>query len=427
MQSYPALSEQVGSQRMEEDSEATLVEIFESHSNETEGEIQEDEADLLQSSLFALTTHLAQIQFRLRQVVDAKPQDKEQLLKSLEEFAFEGVNSKNLLNQVIENNYLEKVKAQRIQQTQLTQQLKHQIRQLKHYKRGISKECALNHLLHNLRVKEELENQLKVQIVDLERFITYMKSKDTHKTQYKLYDFIQQTFAFLQMFAHINFNITNYFKSYKNNCNHWGDLRAKLELAVINVKNLIHSNKDKNTIAKAVRKDLANSIRDLMQHGLKSSNLVPFLSCFSDLPPVHSWDIILEYYTLRNEHYLNTAIEKLSRSFDLEIAGMKQDQKGHLLVAIEMIISTHVPYKRSSDSKFRAFVCAGLNSNRLVNWLHLIFHCGKIIETRYYPWSYVAKTRYHDGLMTLDTLTGCKFDLPVDLDVRKFRFCEVFN
>lgn len=41
--------------------------------------------------MIALTTHFAQVQFRLRQIVDAPPQDKELLLRDLEEFAFRGI------------------------------------------------------------------------------------------------------------------------------------------------------------------------------------------------------------------------------------------------------------------------------------------------------------------------------------------------
>lgn len=50
----------------------------------------EEEQDLLNSSLLALTSHFAQVQFRLKQVVHAQREDKEQLLAELEEFAFRG-------------------------------------------------------------------------------------------------------------------------------------------------------------------------------------------------------------------------------------------------------------------------------------------------------------------------------------------------
>lgn len=51
----------------------------------------EEQQELLNSSLIALTSHFAQVQFRLRQIIDAPAQDKEILLQDLEEFAFKGI------------------------------------------------------------------------------------------------------------------------------------------------------------------------------------------------------------------------------------------------------------------------------------------------------------------------------------------------
>lgn len=52
----------------------------------------EDEHEQLHSSLLALTSHFAQVQFRLKQIVhgQSEEKDKEKMLKELEEFAFRG-------------------------------------------------------------------------------------------------------------------------------------------------------------------------------------------------------------------------------------------------------------------------------------------------------------------------------------------------
>lgn len=50
----------------------------------------EDEQDQLNSSLLALTSHFAQVQFRLKQIVHAQSDEKERMLLELEEFAFRG-------------------------------------------------------------------------------------------------------------------------------------------------------------------------------------------------------------------------------------------------------------------------------------------------------------------------------------------------
>ena len=51
----------------------------------------EEEQEILNVNLVALTSHFAQVQLRLKQIVDANPEQKEDLLKELEEFAFRGI------------------------------------------------------------------------------------------------------------------------------------------------------------------------------------------------------------------------------------------------------------------------------------------------------------------------------------------------
>lgn len=170
------------------------------------------------------------------------------------------------------------------------------------------------------------------------------------------------------------------------------DLRARLELAIAKVKETIATAENQNTtdhgdyfsdaesspttcnvkVATAVRKYLATSIRDLMQHGAvaagQNDSIVPFIGCFprrSANPTndrVHAWEIILHYYNLKNgDRFNSTPARKLSQSFNLEISGASLTSSKHnMLCAIGSIISTHTPYKRSYDSHFKAFICAAL-------------------------------------------------------------------
>lgn len=392
----------------------------------------ENEKDFLQTSLFTLTTHFAQVQFRLRQVVDAPFEDQEELLKSLEEFAFTDVNLLDGNNRV-GDDLLEMIKKRRNQQRILLGRLKSQLRHLKEFDiQARRAEMTWNQLVKHLRLKENLEEQLRTQIVDLEQFIEHLKTVDT-KCKCKrtrksfrtfLFEVVDRIFSFLQMFALLHFTWgSNCFTTNSDRINQWADLRAKLELAIIDLKNKLYANENQQEITLSVRNSLATSIKDLMEHGTKSQCVLPILGCFSQTPPTHGWDIILFYYHFqRGDEYNSSTVQKLSRSFSLTIAGVSpRNSKKNLLCAIEEIISTHSRYKRSHDSHFRAFVCAGLNARRLVAWLNLIFHCGRVIETFYYPWSYVATTRYQDSLRSLDVLTPHKFDLPVDLDVRRFQ------
>lgn len=89
-----------------------------------------------------------------------------------------------------------------------------------------------------------------------------------------------------------------------------------------------------------VRKKFAVTLQKLVQHGLRSVNetrhLVPFIGCFAnfqvngetrdyaeeDYTEMHAWELILEYYNLKNgDYYTETPAQKLSQSFNLEITG----------------------------------------------------------------------------------------------------------
>ncbi|KAL0268746.1 UNVERIFIED_CONTAM: hypothetical protein PYX00_010568 [Menopon gallinae] len=358
-------------------------------------------------------------------------------------------------------------------------------------------------LVNPLKMKEQLVIQLKTQIVDLERFIDFLQgdseawnapeglnslkekkcdcshvgseqtkqqklqkrsesscrgqhtftAADRKEIKDKTINMIRRAAALLQLFAVSQFGCgasTIRMNSLKKSMkvHHWGDMRARLELAVVNVLALAsegdyqeaceYSSDSESVSANcdvrmttAVRKQLAVSIRDLMQHGLisagQNTSLVPFMGCFStksrDLPSMHAWELILKYYELKNGARFNsTPVRKLSQSFNLNIVGSKAiSNKQNMLGAIGNIISLHTPFKRSNDAHFKAFVCAALNSRKLVIWLRLIFRCQPLIEMFYEPWSYVAKTGFEDSLQSLDKLTHIKFDLPVDIAVHQFQ------
>ena len=188
-------------------------------------------------------------------------------------------------------------------------------------------------------------------------------------------------------------------------------------------------------VASLVRKELAVAIRDLMHHGLISgggrNSIVPFMGCMSSKSTagcgggrsiIHAWDIILKFYALKLGHEYNAAPDrKLSQSFGLDLSGSSSGNKQSLLATIGQIIGTHSPYKRSSDAKFEAFICSGLNKRKLIHWLRLILRNQTILEAYYSPWSYVSKTGFDDGFKTLEILNTFVFDLPVDVAIKQFQ------
>uniref|UniRef100_A0A182VX45 RUN domain-containing protein n=1 Tax=Anopheles minimus TaxID=112268 RepID=A0A182VX45_9DIPT len=138
---------------------------------------------------------------------------------------------------------------------------------------------------------------------------------------------------------------------------------------------------------------------------------------------MHAWELLLVYYNIKNgDRYNSTPARKLSESFNLDIVdGRPLSNKQSLLSAIGSIVALHSPYKRSYDSQFKAFICAGLNAQKLTQWLYLIFQCKELVSSHYSSWSYVANTGFRDALKTLDRLTQYRFDLPVDLSIRQFK------
>lgn len=343
---------------------------------------------------------------------------------------------------------------------------------------------AVGNIVNPIKMKEHLVNQLKTQVADLERFIEFLqndvleckscaccqhhstaKQKFTDSTGRELKDsinMVKRAASLLQMFALLQFgcgdiktsSVPHHFRKndLKNpmKVNHWGDVRARLQIAVSHILDLVEidhemsgdyrSDTDESPsvacnvkLTYAVRKHLAMSLRDLVQHGLTSNleqqnSLVPFMGCFSRKShyiedSMHAWELIMMYYTIKNgEQYNTTPARKLSQSFNLDIVGgTVVSNKQSLLSTIGTILSTHSKYKRSNDSHFKAFVCAALNCNKLVTWLKLVFQCRQLIHMYYFPWSYAIQTGFQDALHCLDALTSIHFDLPVDLAVRQFQ------
>ncbi|BES95249.1 RUN domain-containing protein [Nesidiocoris tenuis] len=182
----------------------------------------EDQYELMNSSLIALTTHFAQVQFRLRQIVEAPPDEKETLLKNLEEFAFRGIpemeNSFGNMRLTKNDSDLEEALVQqRTKQTELIDQLKNQLADLESYAyeagegdlptnvvierqkiiidqlKGLINlepddvakmpadelrkyvDNAVGEVMIPLKMKEQLVGQLKTQLADLERFIQFLQ------------------------------------------------------------------------------------------------------------------------------------------------------------------------------------------------------------------------------------------------------------
>lgn len=102
----------------------------------------------------------------MRQIVDAPPEDKEDLLKSLEEFAFRGIPDVGMVRDRMDGASLaEAVRLRRTQQQELIEKLKSQLSELERYAfesgdSSVPQDIVLEHqrvILNELKMRMNLE------------------------------------------------------------------------------------------------------------------------------------------------------------------------------------------------------------------------------------------------------------------------------
>ncbi|XP_077591105.1 RUN domain-containing protein 1 [Stigmatopora nigra] len=497
----------------------------------------EDEQELLNSSLLALTSHFAQVQFRLKQIVHAQSDEKEKMLTELEEFAFRGCphvvgcgpRDAGHLHSTSEREKRERLEAQREKQKDLIIQLKTQLDDLEHfaYQEGsydslpqsvvmerqkviidelIKKldvnlnedigdlspeelrrrvDAAIAQIVNPARVKEQLVEQLKTQIRDLEMFINFIQDEvgnpllsDGGRCQQPLpsssegggkrrvdpaqaqkmretgLQLIQRALTVLQMFAASQFGCspgqTPPSWSQGSEGRDYAPLLRRLEASVDKVRvlgsrrqpgpdHVVHygghsAAGPRDELTTCVRKELAPALKDLLAHGLVSPSqtvslvLAP-ISCLlprrsAGPPAAHPWELFVKYYQGKNgKAFAESPARQLSQSFDLPVAGapVGVTPKQSLLWAVHTVLKEHGRYKRGPDTEFKALVCMALNEQRLVSWINLLCKTGSLVHPHYLSWSYMAQTGFEGALRTLGRLSHLKFDLPVDLAVRQLK------
>ncbi|CAF3756799.1 unnamed protein product [Rotaria sp. Silwood1] len=241
---------------------------------------------------------------------------------------------------------------------------------------------------------------------------------------------------------------------------HFGDIRAKLEVAIEKLLSTVrltntysrHNHRDngdddnssittsdneeedyeQNAIVLAVRQDLAPTLRALLEHGLYETNYSTALAvwgCFSTRAnysaandTMHAWKLFLKYYDMKHgNEFANSPARKLSESFSLDVVGGKPITiKQCLLSGIDNIVKLHEKHNKSMDSCFKSFICYALNEKKLVSFLRIILKTVPLIENYYQSWSYTKTTGFHDALHSLDRLTSIDFHLPINVSVRRF-------
>ena len=189
--------------------------------------MMESEDETRDNTLIALATHFAKVQFRLKQIVSADGQRKEDLLKELEEFAFQGCPGSMTYDTAAagENGSTE---AQRQRRSDLMEKLRDQLRDLEECARSVENEgsgedegrsgrgtdlAQKQHLIieelrrrfdlqfgdlesmsteevkkevskavKGIESKKDLVTQLTTQVSDLHRYIAYLRDDQTHRS-----------------------------------------------------------------------------------------------------------------------------------------------------------------------------------------------------------------------------------------------------
>lgn len=492
----------------------------------------EEEQEMLSSSVFSLSSHLAQVEFRLRQILKAPPEEKDAMLKELEEFTSRGVPDTRAAPQGSSGEpscgeclELErKMRRQRTRQSHFIEKLKAQLKELERFaaesseiggkqhrsliehlrseidrslEEGCHQPLSADELRHQINCavrqyadrqlsKDEIISKLQAHIDDMQKFIklmkneeikgnaktktgtknvgkpensfdkTFSKTKINDDLRTETINLMRKASTLIQIFTVSQFGCSpntnrRYDRKSSTIVTHWGNLRAKLEMSIDAVLHLVSRERPSQSIidsydseseeggiiitdaplTTAVRRHLAVNLRDLLQHGLigpESTSLVPFIGCFpvrrsSSSRMTHIWELILRYYDLNDgDRFNSTPARKLSQSFNLEIVGGTAiTNKQSLLSTVGSILASHMPYKRSYDAHFKAFVCAALNVHKLVVWLNIILKSRSLIDSYYSSTSYVVNTGFQDALQSLDRLTSYNFELPVDLAVKQFQ------
>ncbi|KAM3726318.1 RUN domain-containing protein [Dirofilaria immitis] len=239
----------------------------------------EEEQERLNSSLLSLSTHFAQVQFRLKQISKADASERDRLLKELEDFAFRGCTDLRLERQkrspLMDNGKKCSMDQQKEQQKILIAHLKQQLEDLEKYayesgegdlpiaevmarqKAVIDKlhekvqldleldkmsrsdlqkkvDEALKKLMKPIKAKEQLVEQLQAQIVDLERFIGYLQTEASERLPNSI-----SSLPIVPTKKSSFMNLIKFNQKFERNQlkqtpqgSHYGDERARIELAV---------------------------------------------------------------------------------------------------------------------------------------------------------------------------------------------------
>ncbi|XP_003374527.1 RUN domain-containing protein 1 [Trichinella spiralis] len=373
----------------------------------------EDEQEQLTSSLLALSCHFAQVQFRLQQICKAPTEEKDRLLRELEEFSFREcpdiLEAKRLLD------------PKRVSDVSWSLRFIVQFVMIFAFMQNLHSTHSDKLNIDRQQLKEvQLIEQLKQQLNDLEAFAYErgegdLPSSKIIEKQRAVIDHLQQLMPLnLNQFERLSSEelqseVNQALKKLVNPIKVKEQLVQQLQTQIVDLERFVEflqgssAAQPNDTIRNALAKKKPNPVG-------KDSGIFATLDLRAALEiSINEMVEICEQYDLSSDAGANR------RSLT-----MSQSEVTRLLTTIDNILSTHVKLKRSSDAMFKAFISAALNYGKLSPWLRMIFHCKEILDDCYTSWSYCTVVGIDEICQSLDRLSTFQFCVPVDFAIRPF-------
>ncbi|KJH44518.1 RUN domain protein [Dictyocaulus viviparus] len=168
-------------------------------------------------------------------------------------------------------------------------------------------------------------------------------------------------------------------------------------------------------ITEYIRGRLANSFRQVMEHGIMESVLYPSTAH-------HPWEFIedIAYYSVEKHFNLVSSRLTLCSTFKLDQDGKILTPEELLFRSVQLINDTHNSVSAHPDVKLRSLLVLGVNEQCLHLWFDLFCsseHHGAIRSKYYHPWAFIRTPVWRQIKCELRLLSQFSFNLDVNFEI----------
>lgn len=168
-------------------------------------------------------------------------------------------------------------------------------------------------------------------------------------------------------------------------------------------------------VTEYIRGRLANSFRQVMDHGIMESVLYPSTA-------YHPWSFIedIAYYSV--EKHFNSVYSRLTlcNTFKLDQDGKILTPEELLFRSVQLINDSHNAANAHPDVKLRSLLVLGVNEQCLHLWFDLLCSSENqaAIRSKYYhPWAFIRTPAWRQIKCDLRLLSQFSFNLSVDFEI----------